>query len=127
MKISRSQIRKIVRSTLINENFLSKLGAKFGFDTKEVNQFIGHLKKSHARGKDLLDQIESGEEKSVEEIREHFESIYELMEKLKKAVEEEGMTSRQKVFVDGILKRASAVHDELEMEYSIALEDRQGR
>ena len=127
MKITESQLRKVVRNALLNENMFSKLGAKLGFDSKEVNEILGYLKKSHKRGKDLLDQIESGEEKTVEEIREHFESIYKLMEKLKKAVKDKGITSKQKVFVDGVLKRASAVHDELEMEHSIALKERQGR
>lgn len=127
MKITEGQLRKVVRSVLISENMFSKLGAKLGFDSKEVNELLGFLKKSHDRGKDLLDQIDSGEEKSVEEVREHFEELYKLMEKLKKAIKDKGMSSRQKVFVDGALKRASAVHDELEMVHGIELRDRQGR
>ena len=127
MKITEGQLRKVVRSVLISENMFSKLGAKLGFDSKEVNELLGFLKKSHDRGKDLLDQIDSGKEKSVEEVREHFEELYKLMEKLKKAIKDKGMSSRQKVFVDGALKRASAVHDELEMVHGIELRDRQGR
>ena len=127
MKITEGQLRKVVRSVLISENMFSKLGAKLGFDSKEVNELLGFLKKSHDRGKDLLDQIDSGKEKSVEEIREHFEELYKLMEKLKKAIKDKGMSSRQKVFVDGALKRASAVHDELEIVHGIELRDRQGR
>ena len=127
MKITEGQLRKVVRSVLISENMFSKLGAKLGFDSKEVNELLGFLKKSHDRGKDLLDQIDSGEEKSVEEVREHFEELYKLMEKLKKAIKDKGMSSRQKVFVDGALKRASAVYDELEMVHGIEIRDRQGR
>ena len=127
MKITEGQLRKVVRSVLISEDMFSRLGAKLGFDSKEVNELLGFLKKSHDRGKDLLDQIDSGKEKSVEEIREHFEELYKLMEKLKKAIKDKGMSSRQKVFVDGALKRASAVHDELEIVHGIELRDRQGR
>ena len=46
MKITEGQLRKVVRSVLISENMFSRLGAKLGFDSKEVNELLAFLKKS---------------------------------------------------------------------------------
>tara|TARA_R110002060_G_scaffold6604_3_gene10042 strand:- start:4817 stop:5200 length:384 start_codon:yes stop_codon:yes gene_type:complete len=124
MKITKKQLRRIIKEVVLKENVFQRFGSKLGMETKAVNEYLGYLKKQYDLANEMNKNLESGDKDySAKDIREMFESLHELVGKLTKAVKDEGSNKKQEVLVTRVVKRTKTLIDSLEMEHGHAVQE----
>jgi len=128
VKITKRQLRRIIREAIVKEGMFSKMGAKMGFGSEKIDGMIKQMWVGLRQGEEMEQELDAGggEQYGFDRINEMWNNIMSSMERFRKVADESGLTDAQESQWKGFKKKANQVLRNLQVERSSALEEELG-
>ena len=125
MKITKRQLRSIIRKTIIKESMFSKMGAAMGFGDKKLDGMLKQLWDFLKTAEEMVQEIDGGKKISFDRLDQVLDGVVGSAGRYTKLAKDKGLTDAQEVQWKGFREKAQGVLHDLNVERTAA-ETREG-